>query len=365
MDRARTFFRPLFLFAAAGAAGCLAAAACIDTAAECALTLGRTGCVDAQGSVAGSGGTTSTASTGMTGGGGTTACTDAGSCPAVPPGPCASLGMQTCVDGKCGVAYPPTTTNAPSQQYGSCKRNVCNPDGTMTTIADDSNVYDSGNPCITYGCNGGTQTGGPPGTLGAPCQMPGTTTMGYCEPDAHSGVLTCAECKKGDPMACSFVPGTMCAANGACLPSDCLTGTPNPSLNESDFECGGACLPCAITKKCNTYKDCASLVCFPATGGTCLAPTCSDGRKNGTETDIDCGGGMCLPCGSTLGCLAPTDCLSGVCKPSGMGGDVCQKASCTDGVQNGCETGVDCGYMPNDGGEPCQMCPPCATDGGM
>jgi hypothetical protein len=40
------------------------------------------------------------------------------------------------------------------------------------------------------------------------------------------------------------------------------------------------------------------------------------------------------------------DCLSGVCS-----GAVCQPASCTDGVQNGNETGVDCGGS-------CKACPP-------
>jgi hypothetical protein len=31
------------------------------------------------------------------------------------------------------------------------------------------------------------------------------------------------------------------------------------------------------------------------TGGTCQAPTCSDGFENGGETGIDCGG-PCPPC---------------------------------------------------------------------
>ena len=42
-------------------------------------------------------------------------------------------------------------------------------------------------------------------------------------------------------------------------------------------------------------------------------PTCTDGIQNGTETGIDCGGD-CSPC-----------------------------ISCDDGIQNGTETGVDCG----------------------
>lgn len=46
-------------------------------------------------------------------------------------------------------------------------------------------------------------------------------------------------------------------------------------------------------------------------------PTCTDGIRNGNETGVDCGGPDCAPCPP-----AP---------------------SCTDGIRNGSETGVDCG----------------------
>ncbi len=45
-------------------------------------------------------------------------------------------------------------------------------------------------------------------------------------------------------------------------------------------------------------------------------PTCSDGIQNGAETGVDCGGPDC---------------------------PACQTATCSDGIQNGNETGVDCG----------------------
>lgn len=47
------------------------------------------------------------------------------------------------------------------------------------------------------------------------------------------------------------------------------------------------------------------------TGGT--APTCSDGIKDGTETDKDCGGSHCPPCPVGGICTAGTDCGSGIC----------------------------------------------------
>src|SRR5262249_36742795 len=123
MDRARALFHPLFLLVGAGVAAVLAVVACVDTASECALTLGRAGCIDAHGSPVGGGGTGGTTSTGPPGGGGTTVCTDASSCPAAPPGPCATLGKPVCTGGVCGVVYTPG--DAPSQRYGWCHHNTC------------------------------------------------------------------------------------------------------------------------------------------------------------------------------------------------------------------------------------------------
>ncbi len=62
--------------------------------------------------------------------------------------------------------------------------------------------------------------------------------------------------------------------------------------------------------------------------GTGTAPTCNDGIQNGNETGIDCGGSDCEPC--------TTD------------------STCTDGIQNGNETGVDCGGPD---------CEPCSNNG--
>ncbi len=68
------------------------------------------------------------------------------------------------------------------------------------------------------------------------------------------------------------------------------------------------------------------------------AATCTDGVKNGAETGVDCGGGSCPACPAGQGCLAAADCASGVCKAS-----VCAAPTCSDAVKNGNETDVDCG----------------------
>ncbi len=42
-------------------------------------------------------------------------------------------------------------------------------------------------------------------------------------------------------------------------------------------------------------------------------PTCSDGIRNGSESDIDCGGGTCPRCAATKTCASRNDCISALC----------------------------------------------------
>ena len=187
-----------------------------------------------------------------------------------------------------------------------------------------------------------------------------------------------------------IIPG-ISGANGGCLdadgdgyfaqtgcgtPLDCNDNDPNtfPGANEV---CDGA------DNNCDGTVD---------EGNVCI--NCADGIKNGSETDVDCGGVDCPPCAQGQGCATMNDCgpglicQGGICVPNcpdldqdgwttcdgdcddtnpavhpgaaeqcnGMDDDcdgqvdewgVCP--SCTDGIKNGNETGVDCGGS----------CPPC------
>ena len=78
-------------------------------------------------------------------------------------------------------------------------------------------------------------------------------------------------------------------------------------------------------------------------------PTCTDGIQNGDEEGVDCGGSFCPPCptcsdGVQNGDEEGVDCGGSVCPPC---------PTCSDGIQNGDETGVDCGGS----------CPPCPGGG--
>ncbi|WAS95619.1 fibrinogen-like YCDxxxxGGGW domain-containing protein [Nannocystis punicea] len=51
---------------------------------------------------------------------------------------------------------------------------------------------------------------------------------------------------------------------------------------------------------------------------TCALPSCSDGLKDGDESDVDCGGD-CSPCADDSTCHEAADCASGVCAGTCVG----------------------------------------------
>lgn len=70
-------------------------------------------------------------------------------------------------------------------------------------------------------------------------------------------------------------------------------------------------------------------------------PSCSDEMLNGDETDVDCGG-SCPGCSLGQMCVIDTDCFSRLCT-DGICTERKVPSGCDDGMQNGDETGVDCG----------------------
>src|SRR5690348_4047503 len=44
------------------------------------------------------------------------------------------------------------------------------------------------------------------------------------------------------------------------------------------------------------------------------AGTCTDGRRNGAESDVDCGGDACGSCIGGSECKAAADCRSSICR---------------------------------------------------
>ncbi|WP_223643722.1 hypothetical protein [Corallococcus sp. EGB] len=121
---------------------------------------------------------------------------------------------------------------------------------------------------------------------------------------------------------------------------------------ETGVDCGGgSCGACAAGKNCSVNSDCALGYC---NAGKCSAADhCASGVVDGDETGIDCGGAKCKPCGNEQGCSRPEDCASGYCGKETKGGvefGSCVQNHCVSGVRDADESGVDCG------GKVCEKC---------
>ncbi|MBM3204546.1 hypothetical protein FJZ48_01015 [Candidatus Uhrbacteria bacterium] len=189
--------------------------------------------------------------------------------------------------------------------------------------------------------------------------------------------LASGKCVGGSPAMCGKPCGqgctNLCGAGGSCTNfGDCMTGlvcdntgkcaSTTPSTGscsdftrngtETDVDCGGRCgATCGYLKQCAVNADCASGSCL---NNTCQRAanthTCNDGFQNQNESDVDCGG-VCNPCVNGRSCNSNADCasnrcLNGTCNPV-------NQVTCQDGVFNGAETDVDCG-----GG----VCPRCGIN---
>ena len=105
------------------------------------------------------------------------------------------------------------------------------------------------------------------------------------------------------------------------------TGTVGTS-GTTTFTCSGG-QPVALDNSCYTNTSVNGVIAQPGTSGpSCATGTCTscytDGIRNGTETDIDCGGTGCHQCQPGQGCTGHNDCVS---------------QSCTNGVCDNCPTG--------------------------
>jgi hypothetical protein len=188
------------------------------------------------------------------------------------------------------------------------------------------------------------------------CQTvePPNGTQNDDETDVDCGGSKAPAC--GDGKKC--VVATDCTS-AVCTGGVCQAPSPSDGVkngDETDLDCGGASAPkCAPGKGCGLPADCATGSC--GVTKVCLDATAADGVKNGTETDVDCGGGAptnAARCETGKACNDDGDCSNVRCN---AGTKVCNPPTAGDGLKNGSETDVDCG-----GGAPTNALG-CALDG--
>ncbi len=92
-------------------------------------------------------------------------------------------------------------------------------------------------------------------------------------------------------------------------------------------------MPCDVGQTCAARWDCRTSNC---TGNTCQQLlTCTNGVKDTTEGDVDCGWLCGRQCGVGATCRVAGDCISSVC----TSGRCADAPTCTNNKMDGKETG--------------------------
>lgn len=146
---------------------------------------------------------------------------------------------------------------------------------------------------------------------------------------------------------------TQCDGFGNCV--DCLINQEKDS-DETDVDCGGElCEPCDDDRRCRSDIDCKSRRCKPHPSSDfliCHESACNDGKKNGDEVDVDCGGEECYhKCTQGRSCSRASDCETGFCVNG-----VCCGVPC-DGACRECVLGSGACRVATAGKDPGDACP--------
>jgi hypothetical protein len=205
-------------------------------------------------------------------------------------------------------------------------------------------------------CTNGKRNKGEDGVdCGGTCKAACDGVACGADGDCKSGICTANVCAPSASKKCGTGRPALCADSESCQNDDDCTSdycgdetaqcsAPPPGVHsdgrrdatETDVDCGGTSgIACDAGKKCKVNDDCTST----CADGVCTAPNDTDGKKNNGETDVDCGGPSAKKCGLTKACAGNGDCGLGYCAAD----QKCAAPSSTDGVKNGTETDVDCG----------------------
>ena len=260
----------------------------------------------------------------------------------------------------------------------------------MSVFGTGTRYIHSGGTAPTPTCTDGIQNGDETGVdCGGSCPN-SCPTVPTCTDGIQNGDETGVDCGGSCPNSCPTTGGGNCGEFGItyvnnttgiiyhrdnnyranfnflCLDGDCRPGTLEDgyykrtvtvSLNQTynvEFKVDDASGQVIV----NDQFTFTTAACSFTGGGT--TPTCTDGIQNGDETGVDCGGSCPNSCPTT-----PT-CTDGIQNGDETGvdcGGSCPNScpttpTCTDGIQNGDETGVDCGgscpnSCPTTGGGNC------------
>jgi hypothetical protein len=128
-----------------------------------------------------------------------------------------------------------------------------------------------------------------------------------------------------------------------CTIEACMNGAPSTTNAPVGTNCpGGKCNDMGVCAECNVDGDCATGMNPSCFMGQCIS--CSDGMQNGDETDMDCGGTKCGKCDGDT-CAAGGDCKSTFCADGVCCNNACNTEckSCNQAATMGVCTNIPLG----------------------
>ncbi len=145
------------------------------------------------------------------------------------------------------------------------------------------------------------------------------------------GCLTVNDTSNLETTVDDFVNDVVCQLDPGS--GTCPTPTPSPTPPQEPTPTPG----CSVNgQACASNAECCSLTC-QASHCVPAGPSCTNGMQDGNETGVDCGGGTCPACPLGGGCAANTDCQATT---------ICSGGTCV------CGAGLaDCNGSPGDGCE--------------
>jgi hypothetical protein len=307
------------------------------------------------------------------GGATTTATSSTGAVPcSMPDMPCADDGnpctQEACTKGFC-TSTPLTLAIGPGST--ECSTIACKDGTPKAPVIHTGQSCGMGLTCTLEGKCGGCTSDGQCGKTDE-CQKSTCQSNMICmyEFAPYATKVTTTPLSEDKPGDCQ---ATICNESGMLVLAVDDMDTPTAQEDCQEWHCangnaekspapvGTACE--AGTKICSLTQSC--VVCTVSTGCpsglTCYneaeCVSCIDGKQNGDESDVDCGGSMCGACVDGKACGADNDCASAKCESG-----VC--IGCNDKIKNNGEAGVDCGgpcSLKYDDGTPCGKGADCSS----
>jgi hypothetical protein len=250
------------------------------------------------------------------------------------PGTDSACQHKICTSGSCGTANTAVGTLVTNTPAGDCHKDVCDGNGAVVTVVDNTDLPSSANPCLGGACNNGTPSN-PPQPSGTACSQGNGIK---CD-----GAGACVAC-----LAVSDCAGT----DTTCQHRTCVNGS--CGVSNSSFGTLVTLAPVGDCHRdvCDGSGGVTSVVDdsdLPANPNQCLQNVCAGGIPSnppqGPGSPCNQGGLLCDGNGTCVGCLVPDTCPGGpdtTCQTKTCIGGTCGLAFAASGTLVTVEPAGDC-----------------------